>query len=119
MPNFDFTCPTCGKEEERFLWVREASEPQACSCGSVMTKMFRECTVIGIEFKSFSAWDPKAKKVIPQHGGHFDIGAGRYFADKNERKQWMKAKGMKELGDAPDKALRLDTYKDEVRAHRG
>ena len=79
-----------------------------------MTRLYNDLTVIGVEFKSGTAWDPIKKATTTIHGGHFDLAAGRYFNDKNERKAWMKSRNLKEVGSDWDKKLNLKGVKDEI-----
>ena len=114
MPNFDFLCPACKREKEVFLWVSESDHSQFCVCGEQMNKTFKEVQIIGVEFKGGIAFNPKTGEDVPYRGGHFDLAAGRYFHDKNERKQWMKEKGLKEVGNDWDKPLALHQVKEET-----
>ena len=115
MPSYDYSCPICNVTREVFKWVSEVDRPEVCPrCRERMVRAYREMNFIGSEFKSGVAFDQKAKKDIPYHGGHFDLGAGRYFNDKNERKAWMKSRGVRELVDAPDKPLNLRHVKEET-----
>ena len=114
MPNYDYSCPICNITREVFKWVSEVDRPEVCPrCRERMSRLYNDCTVIGIEFKSGVAFNPVAGKDTAYHGSHFDVGAGRWFNDKNERKAWMKSRGVREIGDAPDKPLNLRHVKEE------
>ncbi len=114
MPNYDFLCPVCNIEREVFLHLSEPREAVCPRCHEPMTRLFNAMTFIGVEFKSGVAFDPSVRADRPYHGGHFDLAAGRYFQDKNERKAWMKAKGLKEVGTDWDKKLDLKHVREET-----
>ena len=116
MPTYDYRCPVCGVEQEVFRWVRE---PHPVCCEQPMTQLFRDMTFIGVEFKSGVGFDPTTKHDTPYHGDHFDLGAGRWFRDKNERKAWMRSKNVKEVGTDWDKSLNLKHVTDERRLQQG
>jgi hypothetical protein len=98
-----------------FFHLSEDKNPSCERCRVPLERLFNAMTFIGVEFKSGHGFDPSVGKDRSYHGGHFDLAAGRYFNDKNERKAWMKSKGLKEVGTDWDKKLDLKNVKDETK----
>ena len=118
MPNYDFRCPDCTVEIELFFHVHERKKPTCPRCGHVMVMVFRAMNFISSEFKSIVAFDPVKKHDVKTHGGHFDLGAGRYFADKNERARWMRETGHREMDRAKtEKLLKEGKQREEDTRH--
>jgi putative FmdB family regulatory protein len=41
MPTYEYTCPACGEECERFLPLRDRENQECASCGSRLTQQVR------------------------------------------------------------------------------
>lgn len=89
MPTYDFHCNGCDSD---FVWVSgmaQMDEAACPGCGAVkpdVERIFDKQTAPMVQ-----------ADIIP----YFDHGAGRKFNSRQERKDWMKAKGYEEVGNDP------------------
>jgi len=58
MPTYDFTCPECGREQERVLRLSESNTPQQCSRDECSAWLVKEASAPALKFKG-AGWTPR------------------------------------------------------------
>lgn len=84
MPTFEFTCPACGEEFDRWCKISERKSQQCASCGSIGVQQVR--TPVKPHWTSLAMGDSASPEAID----HFD----RMHRQKVEKEE----KAIKEHG---------------------
>ena len=89
MPMYDYLCPACQHEQERFFRIADKPDTVPCLCGSNATK---QLTIGGIEGDELPAWarHPEAQGCLQARGE-------RPLETRSEYNRYLKERGIAEV----------------------
>ena len=82
MPRYDYRCADCG-DFERFFHVCDYDASPNCTCGRTARRVFKK--------ESLPLFN------IDKEDQQFNLGAGQFFSNRGEKKQWMDDNGAYEI----------------------
>ena len=97
MPFYAFTCNTCGREAEVMRPMAQASDPGPRCCETPMRRLFLShyhCD----EVRGSAYFCPDRRREVKDHGKVYDLGLGKWYTTKSERRKYIKQAGFQEHG---------------------
>lgn len=98
MPEYSFHCDGCGLTHTRDEPMNAEHRPGSChQCGRPLRRLYDSRTVVD-EIRGTNYFHPTKRMEVHGHGATFDIGLGKWYSTKQERRNLIKKAGFQEWG---------------------